>query len=69
MIHKEVLFIWAVKLTMIIGNTDLTGNAIRIRMTFGFNNILSTYCHFKGLYKVFVKCDYPTFCDANARQY
>jgi len=46
----------------------LTGNDVRIKMIC-FNNILSTHCHFKGLRKVFVKCDYPTYGDANVRKY
>ena len=63
-----MLFIWEVKVTMIIGNMGLTGNDIRIKMTY-FNNILSTHCHFKGLHKVFIKCDYPIYGDANVRKY
>jgi hypothetical protein len=54
---------------MIIGNMGLTGNDIRMKMIFCFNNILSTHCHFKGLHKVFVKCDYPTYGDVNVRKY
>ena len=53
---------------MIIGNMGLTGHDIRIKMTC-FNNILSTHCHFKCLHKVFVKCDYPVYGDANMRKY